>query len=273
MSKTLIIQSQRSPLPYPWLSPCLDSVRHWAESHRYAYRFLNDELFDNVQDDLWDKLAHQKVIASDLARLKVLQQALGEGYETVVWLDADFLIFDPLGFVLPEETYSVGREVWVQHDRQGRLKVYKKVHNAFLMFRQGNGFLDFYTETAERLLRAHRGGMPPQYIGPKLLTAVHNICQLPVMETAGMLSPLVIKDLIQGRGDALSHFVEHSPAPIAGANLCLSSQERQEVSKTEMAQVISLLCGKENRVRPYFTIKKQTLIGQVQKRRRPGSGS
>ena len=241
MSETLIIQSHRSPLPYPWLSPCLDSVRCWSESNRYAYRFLSDELFDAVQGDLWEKVAHRKVIASDLARLKVLQQALQEGYETVIWLDADFLIFDPLGFTLPDEPYAVGREVWVQPDRQGRRKVYKKVHNAFLMFRQGNGFLDFYVETAERLLRQHQGGMPPQFIGPKLLTALHNVCQLPVMESAGMLSPLVIKDLVQGGGEALSRFLEHSPAPIAGANLCISSQERQEVSSTEMEQVIDLL--------------------------------
>jgi len=244
MPKTLVIQSHRSPIPYPWLAPCLDSVRRWSELNQYTYRFLNDELFDVIEDDLLEKVAQRKVIASDLARLKVIQQALREGYETVVWLDADFLIFDQDGFILPDGPYAVGREVWVQHDRQGRLKVYKKVHNAFLMFRRGNGFLDFYVETAERLLRQHRGGMPPQFIGPKLLTALHNVCQLPVMETAGMLSPLVIKDLVRGAGEALRCFVECSPAPIAGANLCISSQERQEVSGADMEQTIDLLIGK-----------------------------
>jgi hypothetical protein len=245
LPKTLVIQSHRSPLPYPWLAPCLDSVRRWSESNQYAYRFLNDELFDAVQDDLLEKVTQQKVIASDLARLRVLQQALCEGYKRVIWLDADFLIFDPVSFVLPDEPYAVGREVWVQYNRQGRLKVYKKVHNAFLMFRLGSGFLDFYVETAKRLLHQNQGGMPPQFIGPKLLTALHNVCQLPVMESAGMLSPLVIKDLLQGRGEALKCFIEHSSAPVAGANLCISSQERQEVSNTEIKQVISLLIEKE----------------------------
>ena len=245
MSQTLVIQSHRSPQPYPWLSPCIDSVRRWSELNRYIYRFLNDELFDAVPEDLWEKVAHRKVIASDLARLKLLQQALSEGYETVVWLDADFLIFDPVGFVLPDGPYAVGREVWVQHDRKGRLKVYKKVHNALLMFRQGNGFLDFYVETAERLLRQNQGGMPPQFIGPKLLTALHNICRLPVMESAGMLSPLVIKDLVQGRGEALRCFVEQSFTPIAGANLCISSYASQEVSGEEMQQAIDLLIDEQ----------------------------
>ena len=250
MSKILVIQSHRSPLPHPWLSPCLDSVRCWAELNQYAYRFLNDELFDTIPNDLLEKISHRKVIASDLARLKIIQQALGEGYETVVWLDADFLIFDPIGFVLSEEPYAVGREVWVQHDKQGRLKIYKKVHNAFLMFRRGNGFLDFYVETAERLLRRNQGGMPPQFIGPKLLTALHNLCQLPVMDSAGMLSPLVIKDLVQGGGEALSSFAKNSPAAIAGANLCISSQERREVSSEEVEQVIGLLI--RNRHAPIF---------------------
>jgi hypothetical protein len=161
----------------------------------------------------------------------------------VVWLDADFLIFDPDNFNLPDAPYAVGREVWLQHDPRGRLKVYKKVHNALLMFRQGNGFLDFYIETAERLLRQHRGGMPPQFIGPKLLTALHNVCQLPVMESAGMLSPLVIQDIVQGEGEALTRFVDQSPEPIAGANLCLSSRDREALACADMEQVIDRLTG------------------------------
>jgi hypothetical protein len=67
-----------------------------------------------------------------------------------------------------------------------KLRAYVKVRNAFLMFRKGNHFLDFYTATAQRLLRLNQGSMPPQFIGPKLLTALHNVAICPVMETAGM---------------------------------------------------------------------------------------
>jgi len=202
---------------------------------------LSDDLFDYVPGDLLEKVKDQRVIAADLARLNVLQDALSKGFETVVWLDADFLIFDPVNFVLPDELYAMGREVWVQFDKQGKLKVYKKVHNAFLLFRKGNSFLHFYAETAERLLRQNRGGMPPQYIGPKLLTALHNVTQLPVMESAGMLSPLVIKDIVQGGGEALQQFIVHSPCPISGANLCISSREREELTCAEMEQLIGAL--------------------------------
>jgi hypothetical protein len=208
--------------------------------NRYEYRFIGDELFENVPDDLLEKTQQQKVIATDLARLLMLQDAL-QKYEIVIWLDADFLIFKPDGFILPETSYAVGREVWVQQDKQGKLKAYKKVHNAFLMFRAGNSFLEFYADTAERLVNDNVGTMPPQFIGPKLLTALHNVTKLPVMESAGMLSPLVIKDMIRGEGPALDLFTKNSPAAITGANLCISSCDNNEVTDQEMMQLIKTL--------------------------------
>lgn len=243
MPNTLVIQSHRSPLPYAWLTHCLESVRHWCERNHFEYRFLSDELYDFLPKDVSERVKDRKVIASDLARLYVLQEALSTKTETVVWLDADFLIFDPVNFVIPDESCAVGREVWVQHDKHGRMKTFKKVHNAFLMFRKGNHFLDFYTETAQRLLLKNQGGIPPQFIGPKLLTALHNVSQLPVMESAGMLSPLVIKNINQGGGEALQYFIRHSPCPIAGANLCISSREKGEVSCVEMEQLTNVLAN------------------------------
>jgi len=64
---------------------------------------------------------------------------------------------------------------------------------------------------------------------------------LPVMETAGMLSPLVIKDVIRGGGDALKLFIENSPTMIAGANLCISSCDSNEVTVHDMEQLIDRL--------------------------------
>lgn len=245
MSKTLVIQSHRTPLLYPWIESCLASVRDWCALNGYEYRYMGEELFDAVPDVLLEKTRQQRVIASDLARLLVLQEALSSGYEAAIWLDADFLIFNPTEFVLSESPYSVGREVWVQHDKHSGLKVYKKVHNAFLLFRQGNPFLDYYADAAQRVLLLNEGTMPPQFIGPKLLTALDNIAKLPVMETAGMLSPMVVKDILEGGGTALNLFVENSPKPIAGANLCISSCERKEVSHKELGQLIEMLKSKK----------------------------
>jgi len=241
MSHTLVLQSHRQPLPYPWLESCLDSVSRWAENNNFDYRFIGDELFESISTSLLQKTTKQKVIATDLARLYALQDGLRQGYATVIWCDADFLIFNPTDFMLPGASYALGREVWVQTDTNNRLRAYSKVHNAFLMFRAGNNFLDFYTETAERLLGLNSGTMPPQFIGPKLLTALHNIALCPVMETAGMLSPLVIRDLIKGQGDALDLFRRESPVPICAANLSSSLTEQEGISDADMARLIEVL--------------------------------
>ncbi len=241
MPSTLIVQSHSATLPYNWIESCLQSVRDWSDMNQYEYRFIDDALFGLLPEEIRIKTRHQKVIASDLARLLLIKNCLTEGYEKVIWLDADFLIFNPVEFKLPDFSYSVGREVWVQNDKQGNLKIYKKVHNAFLMFTKNNSFLDFYIETANRLLIRNEGTIPAQFIGPKLLTAIHNIAMLPVMESANMLSPLVIKDILGGAGAALELFQKHSPQPMTGANLCISSCARDEVSPEEIQQLIKIL--------------------------------
>ena len=244
MSRTLVIQSHRSPLPYAWIEECLHSVRDWCRMNTYEYRFLGDELFSALPTELVEKTRKQRVIASDLARLRVLQAALKEGFERVIWLDADVLIFNPAGFVLPDESAAVGREVWVQNDRNGRLKVYKKVHNAFLMFRSDTTLLDFYNDTATRLLLQNEGSVSPQFIGPKFLTALHNVANLPVLESAGMLCPMVIRDLLEGAGPALRLFADHSREPVSAVNLCASSCDNRQVTVQQMKQLIALLISK-----------------------------
>jgi len=241
MPDTLVIQSHRDPLPLPWLRRCLDSVANWAEASGYGYRFLGDELFASLAPDLLDKIGEQRVIASDLARLDALRRGLAEGYDCVVWCDADFLIFDAARFVLPRDEFALGREVWLQPDERNRPRAFVKVHNAMLMFRRGNSFLDFYRDTAERLLRQNQGGMPPQFVGPKLLTALHNIAALPVMETAAMLSPMTIRDRIAGQGEALRLFRQRSAVPAAGANLSSSLTRREKISDADMNRLIDLL--------------------------------
>ena len=112
------------------------------------------------------------------------------------------------------------------------------------MFRRGNVFLDFYIDAAERLLRRNNGPMPPQFVGPKLLTALHNVVQCPVLETAGMLSPPVVADLLAGGGDALTRFRDESPVPVAGANLCASLLADAGFDARDIAAVIDGLLAR-----------------------------
>lgn len=240
MSKTLILQSHRTPMPHAWLSRCINTVEQWSDTNNFDYVFKDNEFLSIVPADILDKTNKQVVIATDLARLLWIKYFLNNSYERVVWLDADFLIFEPDKFLLPDKPYALGREVWVQRNEQ-QLKVYKKVHNAFLMFNENNCFLDFYIETAKNLLWLNEGAMPPQFIGPKLLTAIHNIAQCPVLEFAGMLSPLVIKDLLQGKGKALDLFLRKSKQEIYGVNLSSSLTQKESLNEIEMNKLIDLL--------------------------------
>jgi len=244
MPDTLVIQSHRDPLPFAWLGRCLDSVADWARAGGFDYRFLGDEIFELIDPELRDRLGERRAIASDLARLRLLQRGLAEGYRRVVWCDADFVVFRPRELQLGGTDFGLGRELWVQHDEGRGLRSYLGVHNAMLLFARGNNFLDFYADTAERLLRLNRGAIPPQFIGPKLLTALHNIVHFPVIERAAMPSPPVMRDLLAGGGEALELFREKSPEPPAGANLCSSLTAAAGFDEADMCDLIDLLLDK-----------------------------
>lgn len=195
---TIVIQSHRNPSLNQWIERCQSSVRVWADYHHFEYRFFDDELFDYLPtSELLQK--YNAVIASDLARLRCLKALLAD-YDRVIWCDADWLVMDVERFQPLQSSYAVGREVWVDRTHTENLKAFKKVHNAYLQFDRDNTFLDFYIETAASFLQKNTGGVPNQFIGPKLLTALHNVAGLTVHEQAGMLSPVLAAALLRREG-------------------------------------------------------------------------
>lgn len=248
IGRVLVLQSHRLPLPAPWLEPCIESVRAWAADRGHAYRFEDDTLLRRLPADLRRRTRDQPVVGADLARLAAIAAALDEGYGAVVWFDADTLVIDPAALHLPTDSYAVGREVWVQRDAH-RWRAWVKVHNAFLLFRPGNPFLTFYRHAAERVVRAHQGLMVPQLVGPKLLTALHNVVNLPVAERAAMLSPAVARDLLAGGGAALALFRARSREAPASVNLCASLVGR-EIDAGAIVEVMERLRGDPAMLRP-----------------------
>ena len=216
----------------------MTSVKAWAQQRGYAYRHIGDELFDHVPADIRSKTALQPVVASDLARLVWMQAELASGNDTVIWLDSDVLIAEPEVLQPPNNDFAVGREVWVQADEK-RLRCYRKVHNAALLARRGSSVLAYYRHAAEQILRAHRPGhMVPQLVGPKLLTALHNIVPFAVWDDVGMLSPLVARDLLAGSGPAFALFEAQSNGMPAAMNLCRSSVASGQLAGEDMSKLI-----------------------------------
>lgn len=243
--RTVVLQSCPPQECHGWLQTCMDSVQQWAQLHGFEWRFVDDALFQRLPPDLQPGGRISPVIASDLARLLCLQELLQQGHECVLWLDADVLVFAPQSLSLPDTDYAVGREIWVQAGDKGRWRAWKKVHNAALMFRQQtdghNSLLDFYADTATRLLRANQHAMPAQFIGPKWLTALHNVSQLPVWEAVGMLSPAVVEDLLGASTGAYACMQGRATQPLAAANLCRSSVSGGVLNAMQMATLCERL--------------------------------
>lgn len=227
--KTVVYQSYRTESVPEWINRCQESVRDWASDKGFDYRFWGDEAFDLLPDDFRARAAGRLPILSDLSRLLLARQLLTEGYGRTIWIDADVLIFNPDQLeITVTRDFSFCREIWVQEEPDGKLKVYRNVHNALCVFVEGNSFLDFYIDACQRIVGQMEGeqGLVNQIIGPKLLTSLHNTLGYPLIETVGMLSPPVLRDIDRGGGAALDVLVREKSTPLYAANLCdsLSAQ-------------------------------------------------
>lgn len=250
-------------MPADWYQSCVDSVRDWSQRRGYEYLWLDDAMLHMLPEQLRRKTAQQPVVAADLGRLRALQQGLEQGFDRVVWIDADTLIIDPERLQLPDVDHAFGREIWIQHATRGnekiapgalspdRLRVYDKIHNAFMCFSRGNPFLDFYHYAAERLVSAHQGPMVSQFVGPKFLATLNNLLDLPVVEEAAVLCPLVARDLLSegGHRTALQLFRRHSTKAPAALNLCGSMVKNAELNDADMRALVELFVSDSGRVR------------------------
>ena len=224
--RAIVLQSTPPGRRPVWLDACLASVHAWAEGAGHAYRLIGDELFAPVPAEIAAIARYHKSTLADLGRLAWIERLLAEGWERVVWLDADVLVVAPARLRLTPgpEGYLLGREVWVQPGRGGKgVRAVRNLHNAGMAFCPGNPFLAFYRHAAERIVaRLKPEAFPAQVVGPKLLTALGTLFDAPASDEVGMLSPLVARDVLAGGGPALELFAQHSPAPPAALNLCAS---------------------------------------------------
>jgi len=223
MMRTVVCQSYRTTSVPPWIERCLVSVRDWAALRGFDYRFADDALLELVPDWYREKAGNTLPVVTDLARLRLIQALLAEGYERAIWLDSDILVFDPNDFEIGVTAQcAFGREVWVQSGGGAGLRTYRNVHNAISVFVTGNSFLDFYADACESIVGRHRPGMAPQIVGTKLLTALHNLIGFALIDDVGMFSPLVMRDIAAGGGVALDRLCGETPGRIRAANLCAS---------------------------------------------------
>lgn len=236
--RTLVLQSHDPARLDGWIGQCCNTVKTWAAQHDYDYRFTGNEAFDLLPGWYREKTKARPPVAADLARLLLARDAL-EDYQRVVWCDADVLVLSAENFILPEgEPASFGQEIWVEADKQGKLRARRNIHNAVCCFEQGGPVLPFLIHTTQRIIeRVDPAFIAPQIVGPKLIGALHNLAGFGVIEQAGALSPAVIDAVLAGGGPALDFFRRESPVVPAAVNLCDSLAGKR--SDAEMR----VLCG------------------------------
>ncbi len=226
MSGTLVIQSCSPAQQAGWMQSCLASVQQWARTRGYEYRFVGDGIFDLVPDWYREKAGNKLPVATDYARLVLLQQALDAGYEQALWFDADMLVLDQAMQLDFTGTCAFGQEVWVQQ-RDGKWQARRNIHNAVAVFRRQCPVLPFLRHCVESLMRrVDPAYIAPQLVGPKLLQALHPLCDFALLPQVGALSPAVVADLCQrgttGVGEALQLLLQQSKPLPQAVNLCAS---------------------------------------------------
>ena len=161
-------------------------------------------------------------VATDYARLIYLQRALGEGFEQVIWLDADVLVFDQALTLEFTDSCAFGQEFWVQK-HNGKLVARSNLHNAVCVFKKNCVVLPFLIQTIASLVqRVDPAHLAPQFVGPKLLNALHSLCNFSLLPQVGALSPLVVADICAGSGVALDLLRQQSQVSPLAVNLCAS---------------------------------------------------
>ena len=90
----IVYQSYRTQNVPGWIQQCLRIVPIWARAQGYEYRFFDEALFDRLPAWFRKRVSHRILPMSDLARLLLARELLDEGFDRVVWVDADVLIFD-----------------------------------------------------------------------------------------------------------------------------------------------------------------------------------
>lgn len=223
-----VIQSFRTHHVPNWITSCVESVTRWARHLGYSYEFADDTLLDRVPDWYREKVRAKTPVVTDLARLLWIQEKLAQGgVDVVAWLDADTFIFAPSDLEIEVLGSCVfGYEYWLQQNKYGKPVVRKNVHNAYCAFRPNCPVLPFLIDSVEKLIsKIDPDFIAPQFVGPKLLTSLHNTVGFNVDPRFGAVSPGLSECVLSGSDGSV---LGERAVKMRAANLCLTLSDEIE---------------------------------------------
>lgn len=239
--KCAVVQSFRRVAVPDWINRCLASVEGWARMHGHDYKFWGDEIYDVCGPRYLASGLRNPQAITNLARLLLTRQYLrDQGYDAVIWLDADVFIFDPKSFSIGaspdslELGYGLGREVWIHDNNHAEGPM---AHNAFTYFTRQAKDLDFLIDVTRYI-----GSRPLQHnfqVGVKLLRGLHYSLGFELLPQVAVFSPRLISAICKNEVELLRTYGNLFGYASHGANLGLSIGDY--VGESNLLQAMNIL--------------------------------
>jgi hypothetical protein len=199
-ARTLVVQSFRRTDVPAWIERCLDSVRRWTRSRGFEYAFYGDEFYDLCGPEYLARVGGNPRSITNLARLEITRIKLAEGYDRVIWLDADVFVFDTERFVMHTDAgYAFSHEAWVTKAPNGRAQLaYTSLHNAAFIFTPQQTDLELFIRIIRHIVMTRSIGSNYQ-VGVRLISGLAYSLEIPTITCVGMFGPDVIDALADNR--------------------------------------------------------------------------
>ena len=217
--KTILLQSHHPPPRPEWIELCLQSAARWASAAGVARRFIHDELFQDLAPAFLAATSENLLPRTDIGRLHWIDRLHRDGWDRVIWLDADVLVFDP---TLRFDGDAIAREAWISSGPTAAARVLRKVNNCAMCFDAGSPNFDRYFAAARDAALRFTAGASRMALGPDLLSRLHVERPFPLHSDVAMFSPRTIDPLAASDWNPLRlHNAIWKGRPKA-ANLCAS---------------------------------------------------
>ena len=218
--KTIVFQSFRTERVPAYIAACLESVQTWTRSQGHQYEFIDDRFLSLVPDSYRSKAGSLICLVTDLARILQARSFLQQGYDQVIWMDADLFIFQPEQLRLPiVADFRYCKEIWLHRAKSGEIYPIQKVNNSVCVFGpEGNRHLEEYIQHCRAVFEIEETFTNGLVMATEVLTrsyqAIDNI------RCIGILSPALLQAILLGEEDVLVQYIAWQGSPVFAFNLC-----------------------------------------------------
>ena len=200
----------------------MQSVKDWAKSHAWDYVFMDDAFLGLAPATVQEVCASNIYALTDVCRLVWAKQALAEGYDRVIWADADMLVFRPADLRIDDiRGHGFAREFFLRQERSGKYTPIEGINNALMVFEQGDDILDSYLQACMSAISAMEPGKVPRTaLGPHLLKSLDGNFGLNRIEGIGLFTQAVMTQLAKGNVEMWAALQSLHGRSLVAANLC-----------------------------------------------------